>query len=100
MELLTKGIKTKLPKLGAQDAKPAEAVPVVVKFFAPWNQWTWFVTEGEPEDGDYRFFGMVHGLERELGYFMLSELQAVKGPFGLKIERDLHYSGHTLAEVL
>jgi len=34
-----------------------------------------------------------------LGYFVLSELQKVNGPCGLKIERDLHFTG-TLAEVI
>jgi hypothetical protein len=52
------------------------------------------VVEGnEQEDGDWLFFGLVDGMEREWGYFVLSELQSIKGPFGLTIERDLHYNG-------
>jgi hypothetical protein len=42
------------------------------------------------------FFGLVEGHEKELGYFNLSELQSVKGPFGLKIERDMHFDGYVL----
>jgi hypothetical protein len=72
---------------------------VLVKFFCPWNQWTWYVTEGDKqEDGDWLFFGMVHGFEKELGYFQLSELTSLRGPGGLKIERDMHFEG-TLEDI-
>ena len=50
-------------------------------------------------DGDDLFFGLVDGLERELGYFSLSELQKARGPLGLPIERDLHWRPKTLAEI-
>jgi hypothetical protein len=79
---------------------------VIAKFFTPWTSWTWYAVEGEPildEDGeeiDYHFFGYVRGLENELGYFSLKEMESLKGPFGLKIERDLHFGEHTLAEVM
>ena len=73
---------------------------ILVKFFCPWNQWTWFVTEAEKqEDGDWLFFGLVEGQEKELGYFALSELASVRGRFGLKIERDMHFEGN-LKDVL
>ena len=100
MMLLTKEIKSKLPKLYTHDGKPANEVPIVVKFFTPSSNWTWFVTEGEEqENGDWLFFGMVHGFEKEMGYFTLNELQSVKGTFGLGVERDMYYGNHTLAEV-
>jgi hypothetical protein len=35
---------------------------------------------------------LVDGFEKELGYFMLSELEMVTGPMGLKIERDRGYT--------
>jgi len=40
---------------------------------------------------DIHFFGYVEGFSSEWGYFSLTELASVKGPFGLKIERDLHW---------
>lgn len=91
MKLLTKEITSKLPPLYSQEnvADPN----VVVKFFTPWSNWTWYATEGSPqEDGDYLFFGLVDGHEKELGYFTLSELQSVRGPLGMKIERDLYFT--------
>lgn len=65
----------------------------VVKFFCPWGAATWLITDLD-EDGD-RMFGLCdlgHGCP-ELGYVSLSELRALKGPFGLTIERDLHFKG-------
>ena len=100
MKLMTKEIEKKLPALYSQDGKPAEDVKIIVKFFAPWNNWKWFVTEGE-YDNDKKtwvFFGLVKGFETELGYFTLAELESIQGPYGMKIERDRNFS-RTLAEV-
>ena len=36
----------------------------------------------------------------ELGYFTISELEEVKGPFGLGIERDKFWTSKTLKEVM
>lgn len=102
MKLLTEEIKKKLPKLGVTSN---QAAPVaVVKFFDPTGSWTWFVIEGqEQEDGDWLFYGLVHGFEKELGYFRLSELEHCKdGQTGLKallIERDLYWQPKTLQEI-
>lgn len=99
MKLMTQEVIKKLPPLYSQDGKKPEEVKIAVKFFAPWGNWTWYATEGQQlEDGDWEFFGLVRGHETELGYFRLSQLQSVKGPFGLRIERDRHFNGHTLAE--
>lgn len=68
-----------------------------VKFFTPDAQWTWYATEFDGED---IFFGLVSGFELELGYFSLKELKKVKGPFGLPIERDLHYEPKSLKNLL
>lgn len=88
MKLMTKEIEKKIPKLYSQDGKQDNAV-VYVKFFCPWNQWTWYATEYDPKEKV--FFGLVVGFEKEMGYFSLEELESVEGPFGLKIERDLYF---------
>lgn len=98
MKLMTKEIERRLPKL--YSTAKQENPQIIVKFFCPWNQWTWFATEGEKQaDGDWLFFGMVHGFEHELGNFTLSELESVTGPGGLKIERDMWFNGKTLKDV-
>jgi hypothetical protein len=95
MKLLTQEIRKKLPKLREQEAKGGDAV-VYVKFFTPWSSWTWYATEFDGED---TFFGLVDGHEKELGYFSLSELQSLRGPLGLSIERDLYWQPKKLREI-
>lgn len=108
-ELLPEGIRAQLPPLYSQEQLGLEAL-AQVKFFTPDAQWSWFASEGSPvdEDGyydtdkakvDYLFFGLVAGFEVELGYFSLSELQEVRGPMGLPIERDRHFEPTTLQKL-
>jgi hypothetical protein len=98
MELLPAEVRAGLPKLYAQEGTKDPTVHV--KFFTPDSGWTWFATEGQEEEGDFRFFGLVIGMEREWGYFVLSELESARGPAGLSIERDLHFTPGPLSEVL
>ncbi len=44
-------------------------------------------------------FGLVCGQVEELGYFSLGELRAVRGPLGLRIERDLWWRPAPLSQV-
>ena len=97
MELMTKELERKFPKLGDTEGKDPEEVEIVAKFFDPSGIWTWYATEF---DGKDIFFGFIKGFERELGYFSLKELKSIKGAFGLGIERDLHFEKHTLAEIV
>jgi hypothetical protein len=69
---------------------------VYVKLFTPDSNWTWFLTEYGPEQR--LGFGLAKGLETELGCFSLSELEAVRGPLGLPVERDLHWQHRPLSE--
>ncbi len=96
MKLITKTQARKIPALYAQDGQGMEAI-AFVKLFTPWSNWTWYVTEMDPETGEC--FGLVDGLERELGYFHLEELESINGPVGLKIERDLHFDPKPLSQV-
>lgn len=103
MKLITKALEKTLAKypLYSQDGKGNDAV-VIAKFFLPGSGFTWYVTEAEKQsNGDYMFFGYVEGLESELGYFTLSQLQSVRGRFGLRVERDMYFNNGktTLAQV-
>jgi hypothetical protein len=44
----------------------------------------------------WTFFGLADLHEKELGYFSLEELQSVRLPFGLRIERDMYFDGMVL----
>ena len=96
MKLINDEIKRVLPKLYEQDGKGYKAI-AYIKFFTPDSNWTWYATEF---DGNDIFFGLVDGFCKELGYFSLSELESVRGPLGLKIERDLHFVPTTLEELM
>ncbi len=98
MKLLTKKLRERLPPLYAQ--QETEDPMVHIKFFTPDSNWTWYVTEGNAQDDDFIFFGFVEGLEREWGYFALSELESARGPWGLPIERDLYFSPAPFSEVM
>jgi hypothetical protein len=94
-ELLDEASRVRLPKLYSNEHLGLNAL-AQVKFFTPAGSWTWYASEF---DGDDLFFGLVDGLELELGYFSLSELQEVQGPLGLPIERDLHFQPTTLRDL-
>lgn len=93
MKLLTKAVIANLKKhpIGSTDNKLTKNV--VVKYFV--GPATWLVCEGrEMENGDWEFFGTADlGFGPEWGYFRLSQLQELRGPFGLSVERDRNYTG-------
>lgn len=84
-----------LPHLYSGEEKGSDAL-ALVKFFTPDSSWSWFASEFDGED---IFYGLVVGLEVEFGYFSLNELQSVRGPWGLPIERDLFFEPKTLREL-
>jgi len=96
MKLLTMAIRKRLPPLYANEELPIGHAVVQTKFFTPDSNWTFYATEF---DGDDTFFGLVLGLEAELGYFSLSEMKAIRGPWGLPVERDMHFKPKPLREV-
>jgi hypothetical protein len=107
MKLLTDALKKQLPPLYSQQN---ESDPmVVIKFFHPMSDMTWYAIEGSPvdEEGlydtdkekvDFLFFGWVYSDFPELGYFSLSEMLHVKVG-GLGMERDLQFTPKRLSEV-
>jgi len=98
MKLLTKEQRTQLIAHGQINARRmAEGEDTVhfspvVKLFAPWGAATWLLTELDPEDEDIAFGLCDLGMgSPELGSVRLSELGSVRGPAGLRIERDRHF---------
>ncbi|WP_108676685.1 DUF2958 domain-containing protein [Acuticoccus yangtzensis] len=65
----------------------------VVKLFTPDAAATWLLTELDSEDPDIAFglcdLGMV---SPELGSVRISEIEEVRGRFGLPVERDRHFT--------
>jgi hypothetical protein len=93
MQLLTKEIIKRLPAMRETEGQGEKAI-AQVKFFTPDSNWTWYGVEYDAEQR--LFYGLVDGFDRELGYFSLDELESVKGPMGLKIERDRYFDPTSL----
>lgn len=95
MLLMTKELERKFEQypLYSQEEKGLES-EVIVKYFNPCGTGTWLITEGEKqENGDWLFYGYCHLFEWERDYVMLSELEGITLPFGLKIEREIYGIG-------
>lgn len=97
MKLLTKDQYAKLLDNGRRQAAvkgTADEIDFapVVKLFYPAGAATWLLAELDPEDPDIAVglcdLGMGYP---EFGSVRLSELESVRGPLGLGIERDLHW---------
>lgn len=88
-QLIPDEIAATIPALYSTEALPADQKIARVKLFAPWTNWTWYIVEYDPVAR--LAFGLVEGHEKEWGYFSLDELRAIRGPGGLRIERDLHF---------
>ena len=93
MKLMTKAIENKIP--GPYETEGSETHRVYAKYFHPFSNWTWYAVEYDPTEK--RFFGLVDGHEKEIGYFTLAELESIKIG-GLGIERDLHWNDETTME--
>ncbi len=98
MKLMTKAIEKRIPALYGTENIPTEEKICHVKFFDPTGSWTWYATEYDPEEK--LFFGLVHGFEKEWGYFSLIELESVRGRLGLGIERDRHFGPVSMSKII
>jgi hypothetical protein len=85
MKLLTKELTAKLNRAGYAGTKP------ICKLFVPWGRSTWLITG--IEDGIlYGYADLGMGCVEWGGIESVESLEAVRGPFGMKIERDLYWS--------
>jgi len=74
------------------NSRQSDVDPVpVVKFFNPLGSGVWLATELD-SDGD-TLFGLADLGFPELGSWSLGEMQAIRLPFDMRIERDLHFTG-------
>ena len=99
MKLITKQLEKELAKypLYSQDGKKDEAL-VICKFFL--QGYTWYVLEAEKIDDDYEFYGIIDGQEREYGYFTLSQLESLRGQWGLRVERDRSFKPTAVKDII
>ena len=97
--LMTKEVGDTIPAIYAnENAKDYDTVLAPAKLFSPFSNWTWYITEMDPETGEC--FGLVQGFETELGYFSLDELAEATVFGGVPaVERDLYWQPKTIGEI-
>ena len=101
MKLFTKAQREKLIRNHAENENATEPKKhkVVVKLFNPVGMGTWYLTELNPYTE--MAFGLCEITEKEIGYVSLTELEELRLPMGLKIERDRYSKiDKTLKELL
>ncbi len=93
MKLITNEQRAKLLENGAAAARGEGRDPrPVVKLFTPDANATWLLTELDPVEPDHAFGLCDLGLGcPELGYVQVSEIEALRGQFGLTVERDRYF---------
>jgi len=94
-DLLPDALAETVPPLRATENDPDPVIQV--KLFTPDSSWTWYVVEFDRKER--LCYGLVDGLESEFGYFSLDELEEVRGPMGLSIERDLYFEPTPVSEI-
>ncbi len=96
MKLITKELEKRFAALGEQDV----ADPIVVaKFFNPTGGQTWLAIAYNPEDRViFCYASLFNDYNNELGYTSIDELESIRGPLGLGIERDLWWTECPLSE--
>jgi len=95
VKLITKQIQAKLEK----NFQENNHEDIVLKLFNPCGAATWLITQIEP-DGDTMWGLADLGMGCvEYGTVSLSEIKSVKcPPFGMSIERDMHFRGGKVSE--
>ena len=91
--LITSAQRREMLANGACRAAGEDVDPLpVVALFTPDAQATWLLSELDPEEPDFAFGLRDLGLGfPELGQVLLSEIAAVHGRLGLKVERSLRF---------
>lgn len=96
MQLIPKESLKAIPLLYATEK---QTDPIChIKLFTPDSNWTWYIIEISQSDND-TCYGYVQGLESELGYFSLKELESIRGQFNLAIELDITFKPIPLSQV-
>lgn len=93
MKILTKEIENAFAKQGDTSNKSTKEIKVVCKLFNPIGAGTWYLYERDQNEPDifWCFANLGDPTFAECGTVSLSELMDLRLPFGMKIERDMHF---------
>ncbi len=82
-----------VPAMHSQESR-GDAATAYLKLFCTSGDWTWYITEWDPEHNEA--FGVVCGFEREFGYINLTELSEITS--GVGIEIDMHWTPRPIGD--
>lgn len=101
MKLITKAIEKAFQKQGYCGDKQMSEIKIVCKLFNPVGADTWYLYEHVENDIYMAFVTLGDPDCAEIGTISLNELESLRLPFGLKIERDRYFDplSRTLKEV-
>ena len=96
MKLITKTLEKRFKEVGVQNTKD----PIVIaKFFNPAGAGTWYATEYDPKTKiAFGYVSIFGDYNDEWGDFAVWQLEEVKLPLGLRIERDLYCGEKKISE--
>ena len=98
MKLITKEIEKAFKKQGYTGDKSADQIMIVCKLFNPSGAGTWYLYEKEDDDIYWCFANLGDPINAECGTISMSEIESIKlPPFGLGIERDMHFEPLTIS---
>ena len=94
-KLLTKSTLDTIPNL--YETEELDDPVCHIKLFTPDSSFTWYIIESSIDEDIC--YGYVVGLESELGYFSLKEIESIRGTLGLGVERDLSFKPTPLSTI-
>ena len=101
MKLLTKTLIKQIPTLDETAEQGIDESFAYVKIFNPMGNHQWFITAYDPEQNlAFGYVNLNDPQMAELGYISMQELEEIKLPFGMKLERDRGFSKTPLTEVM
>lgn len=102
MKLITKKLKETMPKLYATENTPCDDKIAMVRYFIPGTTAQWFGIEYSEEENLMFGFASLFAdpIMDEYGYFSLDELLGIRGPFGMQVERDLHFTPMKMGDII
>lgn len=97
MKLITKELEKRFAEIGDQ-SESLDPI-IVAKFFNPAGRQTWYAIEFDKANNIC--FGYVTGFDfDEFGSFSIKELEELKLPFGLHVERDRFFKETRFKELI
>jgi hypothetical protein len=102
MKIITKAIEKAFEKQGDTTQKSMSEIKIVMKLFNPAGAGTWYIYEKLDEDIYMAFVNLNDSMMAECGTVSMQELMSLRLPFGLTIERDMHFEplSRTLKDVM